>query len=177
MNYCIVCGNFVKKVLLKDDSVERFICTTCNHIHYENPKIIVGSLPVKDDFILLCKRNIEPAKGKWTFPSGYMEIGESLEDGAKREAYEEARLVYEIIKLYGSFSNPRIGQVIFVYLAKILNKDYKAAAETSEVKLFQLNKIPWDDISFPSVEFFLKRYVADFNDNKKFKFHSNFGNY
>ena len=177
MNYCIMCGNFVEKVLLKDDSVERFICTTCNHIHYENPKIIVGSLPVKDDFILLCKRNIEPARGKWTFPSGYMEIGESLEDGAKREAYEEARLVYEIIKLYGSFSIPRIGQVLFVYLGKILNKDYKAASETSEVKLFQLNKIPWGNISFPSVEFFLKRYVADFNDNKKFKFHSNFGNY
>ena len=70
MNYCIMCGNFVEKVQVKDDSIERFVCTTCNHIHYENPKIIVGSLPVKDDFILLCKRDIEPARGKWTFPSG-----------------------------------------------------------------------------------------------------------
>tara|TARA_B110000438_G_C15492283_1_gene511987 strand:- start:23 stop:415 length:393 start_codon:yes stop_codon:yes gene_type:complete len=126
------------------------------------------------DQVLLCRRDIEPSKGKWTLPSGYMELGESLEEGAKRESLEEANLKYEIVKLYGTYSIPRIGQVLFVYLGKILNDDYKAAAETSEVKLFKINDIPWEEIAFPSVEFFLRSYIEDYNDNNNYKFHSNF---
>ena len=174
IDFCSKCGSSTNKIKINDDSIERDVCTVCNYIHYINPKIIVGSLAIKDDTILLCKRDINPAKGMWTFPSGYMELGESLEDGARREALEEANLKYEIIKLYGSYSIPRIGQVLFVYLGKILNNDYRAAAETSEIKIFKINEIPWEEIAFPSVKFFLEKYVNDTKDNN-FKFHSNFG--
>ena len=172
--FCIKCGSNTEKVHIDDDPIKRDRCKICNYIHYINPKIIVGSLPIMHDQVLLCRRDIEPSKGKWTLPSGYMELGESLEEGAKRESLEEANLKYEIVKLYGTYSIPRIGQVLFVYLGKILNDDYKAAAETSEVKLFKINDIPWEEIAFPSVEFFLRSYIEDYNDNNNYKFHSNF---
>ena len=174
MIFCSNCGNSTKKLKIEGDSIKRDVCTVCNFINYINPKIIVGSLPIKNDLILLCKRDIEPSKGKWTFPSGFMELGESLEDGAKRESLEEANLKYKIIKLYGTYSIPSIGQVLFIYLGNILNEDYRAANETSELKLFQINEIPWRKLAFPSVDFFLKRYVDDYMDNNNFKFHSNF---
>ena len=116
MIYCSNCGGITKSKFVEGDSIKRDVCNICGHINYLNPKIIVGSLPIKNDFILLCKRDISPSKGMWTIPSGYMELGESLEAGAMREAYEEANLEYEIIKLYGTYSIPSIGQVLFVYL-------------------------------------------------------------
>ena len=87
--YCIKCGNKTNNLLVNGDSMYRDVCTSCNYIHYINPKIIVGVLPCKDDRVLLCKRDIDPGFGKWTLPSGFMEMGESLEQGAKREAREE----------------------------------------------------------------------------------------
>ena len=174
MKFCSECGNDIVYVKIENDSFKRHLCPVCKYVHYINPKIIVGSLPFIDDFILLCKRDISPSWGKWTIPSGYMEIGESLEDGAKREAFEEANLKYKTIKLYGTYSIPSIGQVLFVYLGRILNSDYHASSETSEVKLFQINQIPWNDIAFPSVEFFLRKYIYDFKNNKNYKFYSNY---
>ena len=174
MIHCIKCGNITVSKYVEDDSIKRDVCIDCNYINYFNPKIIVGSLPIKNDLVLLCKRDISPSKGKWTIPSGYMELGESLEDGAKREAYEEANLEYEIIKLYGTYSIPNIGQVLFVYLGEILNENFRAAAETSEVKLFNIDDIPWENIAFSSVEFFLKKYVSDYKNEKNYKFHSNY---
>ena len=109
-----------------------------------NPKIIVGALPFKDDQVLLCKRDIDPGKGKWTLPSGFMEMGESLEQGAEREAKEEANLELKLYKLYGTYSIPRIGQVLFIFIANILNEDFRAADETAEVKLFDVSAIPWE---------------------------------
>ena len=94
MIYCSKGGGITKSKYVESDSIKRDVCTICDHINYLNPKIIVGSLPIKNDFILLCKRDIFPSKGMWTIPSGYMELGESLEAGAKREAYEEANLEY-----------------------------------------------------------------------------------
>ncbi len=174
MIFCSHCGNMTKKIFVEGDSRKRDICVICNQINYVNPKIIVGVLPVKDDAVLLCKRAIEPSINKWTFPSGFMEMDESLEDGAKREAFEEAKLEYEVIKLYGSYSIPDIGQVLFVYLGRIINEDFRASDETLEVKLFMLNKIPWGAIAFPSVKFFLERYVSDYHNKGGFKFHSNY---
>ena len=172
--FCVKCGSHTKKINIPDDIIKRDVCTVCAHVHYKNPKIIVGSLPIKNDKVLLCKRDIEPSRGRWTLPSGYMELGESLEEGSKRESLEEANLKYEIVKLYGTYSIPRIGQVLFIYLGKIMNDDYHAAAETSEVRLFQINEIPWEEIAFPSVDFFLKKYVEDYNDGNNFKFHTNY---
>ena len=172
--YCIKCGNKTNNLLVNGDSMYRDVCTSCNYIHYINPKIIVGVLPCKDDRVLLCKRDIEPGFGKWTLPSGFMEMGESLEQGAKREAMEEANLKIKIKKLYGTYSIPKIGQVLFIYLGKISNNDFRAADETSEVSLIRINNIPWDQIAFPSVEFFLRRYVIDYKNGMSFAFHSNY---
>ncbi|MFL3006299.1 MAG: NUDIX domain-containing protein [Candidatus Neomarinimicrobiota bacterium] len=130
--------------------------------------------PIRDDKVLLCKRDINPGFGKWTLPSGFMEMGESLEQGAEREAKEEANLKLKLNKLYGTYSIPRIGQVLFIFIANILNEDFRAADETSEVKLFSVSEIPWETIAFPSVEFFLKNYTRDFSNGKNFLFHSNF---
>ena len=173
MNYCPDCGDqtFLKNI--PNDRLPRNVCQGCDQIHYVNPKIIVGSLPVINNSVLLCKRAIHPSKGMWTIPSGFMELGESLEDGARREALEEANLTFEIIKLYGNYSIPEIGQVLFVFLVNILNKDYAPMDETSEVQLFNIDNIPWTKIAFPSVEYFLKNYVQDHKSNN-FRFHSNF---
>lgn len=174
--YCLKCGNRTSFEIIPGDTIARNICKACNYIHYVNPKIIVGALPYKDDKVLLCKRDIEPGKGRWTLPSGYMEMGESLEQGAEREAREEANLELKINKLYGTYSIPRIGQVLFIYTANIKNEDFRAADETSEVKLFSVSDIPWNHIAFPSVEFFLKNYRRDFLNGKNFLFYSNFSN-
>ena len=171
---CIKCGNLTNMVIPKGDNRYREVCSSCGNIFYENPKIVVGVLPVLHDKILLCKRDIEPGFGKWTVPSGFMELNESLEEGALREAKEEANLDIKLLKLYCTYSLPRVGQVYFVYLGKILNDDYAAMDETSEVKLFRYDEIPKDLIAFSSVIFFLERYAEDFNNNKSFLFHSNF---
>ena len=103
-----------------------------------------------------------------------MEMGESLEEGAKREALEEANLKIRIKKLYGTYSIPKIGQVLFIYIGKISNNNFRAADETSEVSLTKINNIPWDQIAFPSVEFFLRKYVIDYKNGMSFSFHSNY---
>tara|TARA_Y100000768_G_C23860677_1_gene625529 strand:- start:325 stop:864 length:540 start_codon:yes stop_codon:yes gene_type:complete len=172
--YCIKCGSKTKNVKIAEDNYRRNVCLKCKYIHYVNPKIIVGTLPILGNKLLLCKRSISPGYGKWTFPSGYMEMGESLEDGARRESNEEANLELDILKLYGNYSIPDIGQVLFVYLGLIISKNFKAGSETSEVKLFNVREIPWVDIAFPSVKFFLEKYAKDYKNNKNFKYHSNF---
>ena len=172
--YCIKCGGKTKNEIINGDNIPRNRCEACNYIHYINPKIIVGALPYRDDRVLLCKRNIHPGFGKWTLPSGFMEMGESLEQGAEREAKEEANLKLQLKKLYGTYSIPEIGQVLFIYIGKIMNENFRAADETAEVNLFSISNIPWDQIAFPSVEFFLRNYTKDFLNGKKFSFHSNF---
>jgi ADP-ribose pyrophosphatase YjhB (NUDIX family) len=172
--YCIKCGGKTKSEIINGDNIPRNKCEACNYIHYINPKIIVGALPYRDDRVLLCKRDIHPGFGKWTLPSGFMEMGESLEQGAKREAKEEANLELNLNMLYGTYSIPKIGQVLFIYVANIVNEDFRAADETVEVKLFGVSEIPWGNIAFPSVEFFLRNYKRDFSNGRNFTFHSNF---
>ena len=172
--YCIKCGGKTKNEIINGDNIPRNKCEACNYIHYINPKIIVGALPYRNDRVLLCKRDIHPGFGKWTLPSGFMEMGESLEQGAEREAKEEANLKLQLKKLYGTYSIPEIGQVLFIYIGKIMNENFRAADETAEVNLFSISNIPWDLIAFPSVEFFLRNYTKDFLNGKKFSFHSNF---
>ncbi len=172
--FCTKCGNKTNYIKINGDSRYRDVCNKCNHINYVNPKMIVGALPFRDDMVLLCKRDINPGFGKWTLPSGFMEMGESIEEGAKREAFEEANLQLNLKKLFGTYSIPEIGQVLFIYIGKILNDNYQAADETSEVNLFKIDSIPWEQIAFPSVEFFLRKYVEDFRNEMIFSFHSNY---
>ena len=162
IKFCSQCGSGkIEKMQPPGDDRAREICAGCGHIHYVNPKIVVGSIPVWGEQILLCKRAIEPRYGKWTLPAGFMEEGETLAEGAKRETLEEAGARISIEALYASYSLPEISQVYVLFLAKLDDLNYSAGIESLEVKLFHENEIPWDELAFVTIGEALKRYFAD----------------
>jgi ADP-ribose pyrophosphatase YjhB (NUDIX family) len=143
------------------DDRERRICGTCGFIDYVNPKIVTGV--VAEDAhgrVLMCKRAIEPRSGFWTLPAGYMEEGESVAEGAAREAYEEARAQLEIVDLLGVYSIPRISQVQIFFRARLTSPDVSAGPESEEVALYAWEDIPFDDLAFPSVRWALEDWRA-----------------
>lgn len=139
-----------------DDSVARKICDTCGFVAYENPKIVVGSVVRHEGKILLCKRAIEPRKGFWTIPAGYMELNETPEEGARREAFEEARATLAISRLLAVYAVPRISQVQLIFRATLAAGGIEAGPESEEVAFFAPADIPWDDLAFPSVHWALR---------------------
>lgn len=141
-----------------DDKLRR-VCQRCDFIDYQNPKIVAGAVVIKDGKFLLCKRDIEPRRGFWTLPAGYMELGESVEEAARREAYEEAQAEIEIERLLAVYSVPRIGQVHVMYRAR-LKGDFGIGIESQEVALFDWADIPWSQLSFPTVVWALSDYAA-----------------
>lgn len=161
MNFCSHCGAKVTRKIPAGDNLPRHVCVQCEIIHYHNPKIVAGCIPEWEDQILLCRRAIEPRLGLWTFPAGFMEIGESTEEAAVRETKEEAEADVAITGLYAVLSLPRIGQVYLVFRGRMAAPIYKAGAESLEVRLFSLSDIPWDEIAFPVVKEALARYVRD----------------
>ena len=149
--------DFVKQVP-DGDNRERDICASCGHIDYRNPKVVVGAVVEHEGRILMCRRAIEPSRGFWTLPAGYMELGETLEEGAGREVFEEAGASIAIEGLLGLFSVARIGQVHAIFRARFAdpgNPVYAAGTESLDVALFGWNDIPWDEIAFPSVRWAL----------------------
>lgn len=159
MKYCSACGHLVKLAIPPGEDRERHVCTACDTIHYENPKIITGCLPIWEDQILLCKRAIEPRKGYWTLPAGFLENGESVEEGALRETKEEANADVTITRLLSVSSIPRISQVYMIYLATLNHLDFFPGEESLEVKLFPPETIPWADIAFSAVKYVLQCYL------------------
>ncbi len=149
---------FDRKVPEGEDR-ERLICRDCGFINYENPKVIVGAVCVWEDKFLLCKRAIPPRMGYWTIPAGYMELHETAEQGAAREAVEEANAIIETDALLAVYSIPRISQVQLIYRAKLLSPKVSPGPESLEVKLVRFEEIPWDELSFPSVTWALKHYA------------------
>ncbi len=147
-------GSFERKVP-PGDTHERLVCNDCGFILYENPKLVVGSVCEWSGRILLCKRSIEPRAGYWTIPAGFMEKGETTTQGAEREAWEEARAKIEIDSLLGIYNIPRISQVQLLYRARLLSPDVAVGEETREVRLFEWDDIPWDELAFPSVSWVL----------------------
>lgn len=137
------------------DNRERLVCPDCGFIVYDNPKIIVGSVALWEGKILLCRRAIPPRVGLWTLPAGYLELNETSEDGAAREAWEEARARIAVDGLLAIYNIPRIGQVQLIYRARLLSPDIAAGEESAEVGLFDWAGIPWPEIAFPSVEWAL----------------------
>ncbi|MEL6506551.1 MAG: NUDIX hydrolase, partial [Pseudomonadota bacterium] len=131
------------------DDRERQQCGHCGFIDYQNPKIVTGVVATWADKILLCKRAIEPRKGYWTLPAGYMELGESVEDGAAREAWEEARADLTLDQVLAIYSIPRISQVQILYRARLNSPDVSAGPESEAVALYEWADIPWPDIAFP----------------------------
>ena len=144
-----------------DDNLKRYICSACNSIFYTNPNIVIGTVCIKNQEVLLCKRNIEPRYGKWTLPAGFMENAETLQEGALRETKEETQASPKIISPYTAFSLTHISQVHFFYLADLGDEKFGPTPESSEVKLFKQDEIPWDEIAFPTVSKTLKYYFDD----------------
>ena len=138
------------------DSRERSVCDTCGFVDYENPRVVVGCVPVHEGRILLCRRAIEPRSGFWTLPAGFMEMGESTGEGAAREAREEALAEVEIGPLLAVYNVPRIGQVHLFYTASLPRPEFGVGDETLEVRLFAWEEIPWSELAFPSVEWALQ---------------------
>ena len=134
----------IVRMIPEGDDRQRLVCTDCGFINYENPKIVVGSVAAWEDRILLCRRAIEPSKGLWTLPAGYMELNETTAEGAKREAWEEARARIEIDCLLAVYEIPRISQVQLIYRARLRSPDVEPGPESLEVGLFRWDEIPWD---------------------------------
>lgn len=165
MNFCSSCGQPVHVRIPPDDNRERHICTQCGMVHYENPKMVVGSVPLWDEEgeskVLLCRRAIEPRRGFWTLPAGFMENNETTAEAAERETLEEAGARIELHELYTLMNVPHVHQVHMFYRARLLDLDFSAGTESLEVKLFSENEIPWDDIAFPTVSHTLRFFFDD----------------
>ncbi len=163
MKFCSICGSPVALSIPAGDNRERFVCTnkSCATIHYENPKIITGCLPIFEDKVLLCKRAIEPRYGLWTLPAGFMENGETTEQGAIRESWEEAKANLRVEHLYALYNLPYINQVYFFYKAELTDTNFAAGEESLDVKLFSEEDIPWDELAFGVIEKTLKYYFED----------------
>jgi ADP-ribose pyrophosphatase YjhB (NUDIX family) len=143
------------------DHLPRHVCESCGVIHYQNPRLIVGCVPEQDGKILLCRRAIEPRRGYWTIPAGFMENGETLQAGAARESMEEALAKVEIGSMLAVVHVLHAQQVHVVFRARLLNTDFGAGPESLETKLCHPDEIPWSEIAFLSVDFALKRYLED----------------
>ena len=143
------------------DTRQRAVCPACQTIHYENPLNVVGTIPVLGEGVLLCKRNIEPRKGKWTLPAGFMELGETLAEGAARETTEEAGAQFEMQGLFSVLNVARVGQVHFFFRAQLTSDQFAPGHETMEARLFAEHEIPWDDLAFRTVKETLKAFFAD----------------
>ena len=149
-----------------DDTFTRSVCDTCGFVDYVNPKIVVGSVVTFEGKYLLCRRAIEPRHGFWTLPAGFMEEGEISEEGAKREAMEEANAVIEIRDLLAVYNIPRISQVQLMYRARLATADFSAGPESLEVGLFAWDEIPWDELAFPSVHWALNQFLSVINQDE-----------
>lgn len=172
MNYCVKCAAQVESKIPDMDNRERFCCLECDHIHYENPIPVVGILPIFEGKILLCKRAIEPKFGKWTIPSGFMELGETVEQGALREAEEEAGIQPKILGLHSMYSITRIGQVYITFLGQLHSDRVAPGIETSDTMFVTPEDIPWDELAFESVNAILEWYCEDIKLGAH-RFHSN----
>ncbi|MDC9720767.1 MAG: NUDIX hydrolase [Gammaproteobacteria bacterium] len=161
MKYCSHCSAVVRFVIPLGDNRPRHVCGSCEFIFYENPRIIAGCIPVFEDKILLCKRAIEPRLGYWTLPAGFMENGESTEQAALRETYEEAYAKPILGPLFSVCNVPRMNQVHLFYLAQMTVAEYGSGPESLAVELYDEAEIPWDDIAFGTVTQTLKRFLED----------------
>jgi ADP-ribose pyrophosphatase YjhB (NUDIX family) len=163
--------NFEKRVP-DGDNRERLVCGECGWVNYVNPKIVVGAVCRLDDRVLLCRRAIEPRKGYWTIPAGFMEERETSADGAAREAMEEANAQLIMGPLLAVYNIPRISQVQLIYKAEMASPEVSPGEESLEVRFFTFDEIPWDELAFPSVHWALTQ-VRDVWDSDAFSTFSN----
>lgn len=161
MKFCSDCGGAIELRVPEGDDRDRYVCGDCDFIHYVNPRVIVGCLPVYEDKVLLCKRAIEPRYGYWTLPAGFMENEETTHEGAARETWEEARARVSNQHLYRVFDVPYISQVYMFYRCTLDDGLFGVGPESLETALYTEQEVPWDDIAFPVVRQTLKSYFDD----------------
>jgi ADP-ribose pyrophosphatase YjhB (NUDIX family) len=161
MKFCANCGASVVQRVPPGDSLPRWVCDQCGEIHYQNPKLVVGTIPEHEGRILLCRRAIEPRYGYWTLPAGFMENDESTSQAALRETLEEAGVSVELAEAFTLISVPRVNQVHLFYRARLPSLEFKPGEETLEVALMEEGAIPWKEIAFRTVGLTLKRWFAD----------------
>ena len=152
-------GGPIRRSIPAGDNLERLVCDACGYIQYDNPKVVVGAVAARDGRILLCRRAIEPRSGYWTLPAGYLELNESSEQGALREAREEAGAELRLDGLLAVYNIRRLSQVQLIYRAELLSAAISAGEESEEVGLFAETDIPWRDLAFPSVRWALRQYA------------------
>ncbi len=161
IRHCRVCGAPTDYRAPPEDNRERAICSACGTIHYENPLNVVGTVPVFEGKVLLCLRNIEPRKGFWTLPAGFMELGETTAQGAGRETLEEAGADIELGPLFTVLNVPHVGQVHLYYLAQMRSAALDPGPETIEARLFDESEVPWGELAFKTVHATLEHFFAD----------------
>ncbi|KAF8097799.1 hypothetical protein N665_0280s0003 [Sinapis alba] len=170
IKFCQWCGGTTKHEIPDGEEKLRAICTHCDKIAYQNPKMVVGCLIEHEEKVLLCKRNIQPSHGLWTLPAGYLEVGESAAEGAMRETWEEAGATVEVVSPFAQLDIPLIGQTYVIFLAKLKNLDFAPGPESLECRLFALDEIPFDSLAFSSIYVTLNLYLEDLKKGK-LKFH------
>ncbi|HMV64682.1 MAG TPA: NUDIX hydrolase [Rhodocyclaceae bacterium] len=161
MNFCSQCGSPVTVRVPPGDNLPRHVCDACGTIHYQNPKVVVGALPVWNEQVLLCRRAIEPRYGLWTLPAGFMENNETAAEGAVRETQEEAGARVELGPMFSFVDIPGISQIHIIFQATLLAPDFSPGEETLEAALFDESDVPWNEIAFRSVEFTLRKFFED----------------
>lgn len=164
MNFCSHCGEQVEHIIPDGDNRHRYVCTVCDFIHYQNPRIIAGCIAEYDDKVLLCKRAIEPRHGLWTLPAGFMENQETTIEAAKRETFEEANAKIKNSQLFCTISIPHISQVYIMYRGDLVDGFSKPGIESLETELYSENQIPWDKLAFPVITESLQLYFTDKNN-------------
>ena len=159
MNYCSHCAHPVEFRVPDGDTLPRYVCPSCHTVHYQNPRVVVGCVPEHDGRLLLCKRAIEPRLGYWTVPAGFLENGETLEAGAARETWEEARARVEITTMLAVVNVTHVHQVHIMFRATMQTSEFAPGPESLEVELIRPEDIPWQLLAFPSVTYTLRRYL------------------
>ena len=171
IRHCKACGAETRYQVPADDNRDRAVCSVCATVHYENPLNVVGTVPVWGEQVLLCKRNIEPRRGYWTLPAGFMELGETAADGALRETIEEAGARVDMHGLFTMLNVVRAGQLHLFYRATLLDTAFDPGSETIEARLFNENEVPWDELAFRTVRETLRCF---FEDRRKGQFGMHF---
>lgn len=161
MKFCSACGARVTLTLPPGDDRERYVCDRCATVHYQNPRVVTGCIPEWEDRILLCRRAIEPRRGLWTLPAGFMENAETTAEGAARETLEEANARVEMGSLFALIDIPYINQIYMLFRARLIGPDVSPGRESLEVRLLGESEIPWEEIAFPAIEKTLRWYLAD----------------
>ena len=157
--FCPRCGGALDRRTVKAGEPRRLVCQSCAFIFYQDPKVVAGTVFTLDGGIVLLKRGVEPALGKWVFPGGYVDRGESVQDAASRETKEESQLDVRVNSLLNVYSYPRSPNVIVVYAAEVIGGELAAADESTEAGIFSPNEVPWQALAFDSTRDALKDYI------------------